>query len=89
ATRAAGCPQVLFHDLRRSAARNLIRAGVSEKIAMEILGHRTTSIFRRYDITIEADKREALGRLAGIGTRAKQGQMAESGRVAQFRESSK
>jgi len=55
----AGTP-LLFHDLRRSAVRNLIRAGVSQPVAMSISGHRTVSMFLRYDITSEEDKREAL-----------------------------
>ena len=58
----AGTPNLLFHDLRRSAVRNLIRAGVSQPVAMSISGHRTASMFMRYDITSEEDKREALRR---------------------------
>jgi integrase len=49
-----------IHDLRRSASRNLIRAGVPRGVAMEITGHKTEAIFERYNITDAADVRDAL-----------------------------
>ena len=63
ACRAAGCPGKLFHDLRRTAVRDMIRAGVPQSVAMRISGHSTTAIFLRYDITSEDDKRAALLRM--------------------------
>lgn len=60
---AAGVPKLLFHDLRRSAARNLVRAGVDRDVAQRIIGHRTPSMFTRYNITDAEDQREALRRV--------------------------
>jgi integrase len=49
-----------IHDLRRSAARNLRKAKVSEDVAMKTTGHKTASVFRRYAITDGEDVQDAL-----------------------------
>ncbi len=64
ACRAAGLHSKLFHDLRRSVARNLVRAGVTETVAMRITGHRSRSVFKRYNITTDDDLLEAGRALA-------------------------
>jgi integrase len=64
ACREAGVGPRLVHDFRRTAARNLIRAGVSQSVAMAMLGHETDSVFRRYAIVDEGMLGEAGERLA-------------------------
>ena len=59
----AGVPGLLFHDLRRSGVRNLRRAGVSQKVAREFSGHKTDSVFDRYNISDFQDLKEAAAKL--------------------------
>ena len=62
----AGLPDRLLHDLRRSAVRNLVRAGASEQVAMSITGHKTRSVFDRYHIVSSSDQVEAVRKLAAL-----------------------
>ncbi len=60
ACKLAGCPGRLVHDLRRTAVRDMVRAGTPQSVAMSISGHKTNAMFIRYSITSDQDQRKAL-----------------------------
>lgn len=62
----AGVEDRKFHDFRRSAVRNLVRAGVPEIVAMRLTGHKTRSVFERYAIVDETLLGEGVERLAAF-----------------------
>ena len=62
---AAGVPGRIPHDFRRTAVRNLERAGVARSVAMKITGHKTETVYRRYAIVSDADLQEATRKLTG------------------------
>ena len=67
ACQAAGVPTRFLHDCRRTAARNLIRANVPERVAMLLTGHKSRAIFDRYNIINEQELLEAGDQLCRLG----------------------
>ena len=66
----AGCPGRIPHDFRRTAVRDLVRAGVPERVAMQLTGHKTRAVFERYNIVSPGDLRDAARRLDSYASRS-------------------
>lgn len=66
ACRLPGSPGRIPHDFRRTAVRNLDRAGIPRSVAMRMVGHKTESIYRRYRIVDDQDLRDAAARLDAV-----------------------
>jgi integrase len=87
ACRVSGLKGTLFHDLRRTAIRNLVRSGVPQTVCMAISGHKTPSVFQRYDITSDRDLQEAmLKRSTYIQGQGQDATVKVSGKVTPFQQ---
>lgn len=89
ARETAGYSHKQIHDFRRTRARNLVRAGVPESVAMKVTGHKTRSTFARYDITSGEDLREAGARVQAYEAALRAGKQQSGGNVTRFKRRAK
>jgi hypothetical protein len=82
----AGYPGKLLHDFRRTAVRNLERASVPRSTAMQMVWHKTESIYRRYAIVDETMHREAAAKLDAWASEQQAKAVAEpTGQIRRFK----
>ena len=87
ACETAGCPTMIPHDFRRTAVRNLERAGVSRSVAMQLTGHKTEAVYRRYAIVSESDLGAGLEKLGQLGAGTISGTKGRRAKVKRFAKS--
>ena len=75
------------HDFRRTAVRNLERAGVSRSVAMQLTGHKTEAVYRRYAIVSEGDLGAGLEKLGQLGAGTISGTKGRRAKVKRFAKS--